>query len=345
MKNSAPAKTRPDRATVFLGSSLAIAGILVLYLAVFHRNGHAEPDQLAQQTRISPQNYFDGQQAHRYLEQLCALGSRTSGTDGMARQQQLLTDHFTKLGATVSRQSFQVRHPEQGTPVELANLIVEWHPERTTRILLCAHYDTRPYPDRDARRPRGLFVGANDGASGVAVLMELGQHMARLDGPIGVDFVLFDGEELVYDDQRDSQYYFLGSTHFATVYARTPPPIRYVCGVLLDMVGDARLELYKEKNSLHHARDVVNEVWSTARRLGVSEFIDRPRHEIRDDHLPLNEIARIPTCDIIDFDYPRPLRLSYWHTEADRPDKCSPASLAKVGWVISEWLKSRQTAN
>jgi hypothetical protein len=331
---------RPDGSTLFLGTSIAIAGLLALYLSISHQNGLAQ-NQSAGQPAESPANIpFDGAQAYRYLQQICQLGPRPSGSEAMARQQQLVTEHFTQLGARVARQTFQVRHPELGTPVEMVNLIIEWHPERTERILLCAHYDTRPFPDQDRYRRRGVFIGANDGASGVALLMEMGKHMPRLAKPFGVDFVLFDGEEFVFDAQRDDSYYFLGSSHFASTYANSPPPIRYRSGVLLDMVADASLELYQERNSLKYARPIVTEIWNTARRLGVKEFIARSRHEIRDDHLRLNEIARIPTCDIIDFDYPRPgARQSYWHTEADLPDKCSAASLGKVGWVVWEWLQ------
>lgn len=174
--------------------------------------------------------------------------------------------------------------------------------------------------------------------------MELGKHMPALAGPWGVDFVLFDGEEFVFDDQRDRDYYFIGSTYFARDYAANPPPHQYRWGVLLDMVGDAQLQIYQEKNSVWYARPLVTQIWATAHRLGVTEFIRQTRHEIRDDHLRLNEIAKIPTCDIIDFDYPRPRAPSYWHTEADTPDKCSAASLAKVGWVVLEWLKSVQAS-
>ncbi|MBI3463482.1 MAG: M28 family peptidase, partial [Planctomycetes bacterium] len=223
---------------------------------------------------------------------------------------------------------------QTGAPLPMANLIVEWHPERNERILLCAHYDTRPFPDRDPVDPRGLFVGANDGGSGTAVLMELGREMPKLAGRYGVDFVLFDGEELIYSD-RDR--YFLGSEYFAQSYVSDPPPHRYRWGVLLDMVGDADLQIYQERNSMSwpETRRLVNEIWTTARRLGVREFIFRPEHEIRDDHLALNNIAKIPTCDIIDFDYP------HWHTRGDTPERCSALSLAKVGWVLQEWLRAK----
>ncbi|MEX0641468.1 MAG: M28 family peptidase [Pirellulales bacterium] len=284
---------------------------------------------------------FDGQQAYEYLKQLCALGSRTSGSRGMQQQQKLLADHFAKLGAKTRFQRFQVRHPATGAAVPMANLIVTWHPERKERLLLCAHYDTRPYPDSDpilARR-RGLFLGANDGASGTALLMQLGAAAAKLPAKHGVDFVLFDGEEFVFDELRDDRYYFLGSGWFAQEYARQKPPHRYTAGVLLDMVADASLELYQERNSLKSAKRVVNEVWAVAAELKVREFIAVPGYLLRDDHLPLNDVAKIPTVDVIDFDYPSPGADSYWHTTQDTPENCSALSLAKVGWVVEEWMK------
>ena len=273
---------------------------------------------------------FDGPSALAYLEKLCALGPRPSGSDAMRRQQELLVKHFTQCGAKVELQKFRVRHPLDGSAVEMANIIVEWKPEAMERFLVCAHYDTRPFPDQDRVNPRGVFVGANAGASGTAVLMELGRHMASLGGNHGVDFVLFDGEELVYSE-RDP--YFLGSTYFAKAYRADPPRHRYRTGVLLDMVGDADLRIRQEKNSIVMARVVVGEVWGAAARLGVREFEPAVGFEIRDDHLPLNQIAGIRTADVIDFDYP------YWHTEADTPDKCSAESLEKVGRTIYDWLR------
>jgi glutaminyl-peptide cyclotransferase len=282
---------------------------------------------------------FNGERAYQFLKEICALGPRVAGTDGMRRQQALLKAHFENRGARVTLQEFTARHPLDGSNVRLGNLIVQWHPERNERILLCAHYDTRPYPDQDRRDPRGIFIGANDGASGAALLCELAYSMPDLNTKYGVDFVLFDGEELVYDGQRDP--YFLGSEHFAREYAANPPPHRYRAGVLLDMVGDAQLQIYQEINSLRTAeqKQLVNDIWGVARTLGVREFIARPLHEVRDDHLALNEIARIPAIDIIDFDYPTSRPPNYWHTTQDVPEKCSSLSLAKVGWVIKTWLE------
>jgi hypothetical protein len=306
----------------------------------------AEPEantrlaQLAQrETPVRVQNPLDGLRAFRYLQEICAIGPRPSGSAGMQKQQQLVQSHFERLGGKVTLQKFQAKNPLGGDNVPLANVLVEWHPDRNVRVLLCAHYDTRPLPDQDpdpVQRRSGGFVGANDGASGVAVLMELAHLMPQLDSSMGVDFALFDGEELVYVDGRDP--YFLGSTWFARQYVRQPPAHKYRWGVLLDMVGDSNLQVYQEQHSVTwlDTRPLAREIWSTATRLGVKEFIPRAKYEILDDHVPLRNIAKIPTCDIIDYDYP------HWHTTMDVPQRCSPSSLAKVGWVVYEWLRSQR---
>jgi hypothetical protein len=285
-----------------------------------------------------PKNPIDSLRAFRYLQQLCDLGPRPSGSEAMRKQQEILQQHFEKLGGKVTMQSFRAKDPLGGPAVPMANMVVEWHPERKERILLCAHYDTRPLPDRDPdprQRRSGAFIGANDGGSGTALLMELAHLMPNIQGPIGVDFLLVDGEELVYVEERDP--YLLGSMYFAQQYARNPPEHKYRWGVVLDMVGDESLQIYEEQNSVawQDTRPLVKEIWSTAARLGVEEFIPRAKYVVKDDHLPLRNIAKIPTCDIIDFDYPA------WHTTLDTPRRCSPASLGKVGWVVYEWLRGQ----
>lgn len=288
-----------------------------------------------------PKNPLDGLRAFRYLEQLCDLGPRPSGSEAMQKQQELVREHFEKLGGKVTMQPFKATNPLGGPAVPMANMIVEWHLERKERILLVAHYDTRPLPDRDPDprlRREGVFIGANDGASGTALLMELAHLMPELKGPVGVDFLLVDGEELVYVDERDP--YFLGSTWFAQQYVRHPPDHKYRWGVVIDMVGDASLQIYQEKFSVtwSDTRPLVKEIWATAGRLGVEEFIPRAGYVVRDDHLPLRNTAKIPTCDIID----APQTYAAWHTTMDTPRRCSPTSLGKVGWVIYEWLKGQR---
>jgi hypothetical protein len=290
---------------------------------------------------------FEAARSYGYLQALCALGNRKSGSPGMKQQQTLLQTHFENLGAGVAFQRFKANHPLTGKRVPMANLIVTWNPEAKQRILFCAHYDTRPLPDRETNpylRKNGVFLGANDGASGVALLMELGHHLPQLPKNYGVDFVLFDGEELVYfDGQRDLGEYFAGSTWFARQYQKNPPAFQYVAGVLLDMVADARLSLYQETHSVtwKETRPLVQEIWGTAQQLGIEEFIPRAKYEVRDDHLPLYHIAKIPVIDVIDFQYPDPQN-RYWHTTADAPGRCSADSLGKVGTVLLAWLSAKE---
>ena len=276
---------------------------------------------------------FDADRAFGYLTKICDIGPRISGSPGMEQQQQMIAAHFAKLKAQVKFQSFDAPHPLNGKPVRMNNIIVTWDPEAAERVLLACHYDTRPHADRDPDlrlASEGIFLGANDGASGVALLMELGNHMRRIKPTYGVDFVFFDGEELVYGE-RDP--YFLGAEYFSKQYRDKPPDHKYVCGVLVDMIGGKKLQLYQEINSLNYAADVTQSVWKTAKKLGVKEFVARPKHDVRDDHLALNEIAGIPACDIIDFGY------EHWHTTKDVPASCSGESLAKVGRVLLAWLE------
>ncbi|MEX0675519.1 MAG: M28 family peptidase [Pirellulales bacterium] len=324
--------SKPSGQTVLLAAVIVGSCLLVGYLLAFQHAGPSAtragvPSQLTLEDIP-----FDGQRALGYLNDLCALGPRPSGSPAMQTQQDMLTEHFRKLGGKVSLQKFRARHPQTGAPVSMANMIVQWHPERRERILLCAHYDTRPFPDRDPRNPRGTFVGANDGASGTSLLMELAHQMADLTGRLGVDFVLFDGEEFVF---ADGDPYFIGSEYFASDYLNEGHRHRYRFAVLMDLVGDADLQIYPDRHSLswNDTRPLVQQIWSTARRLGVSEFALDRQYDILDDHIKLHDIARIPSCDIIDFNYP------YWHTEGDVPARCSALSLAKVGWVVQEWLK------
>lgn len=334
---------RPDGQSIFLGTVIFASLAWLGYLFLFNEGGLAVGRGGGRGPNLKdiPVN---GERAYQFLNRICSLGPRPSGSVGMVKQRRMLVEHFQSLGSDVKLQQFHVRHPVNDSPVAMVNIVVHWHPGRLQRILLCAHYDTRPYPDRDPDRQRrkGTFIGANDGASGTALLAELAYHLPELAGPLGVDFVLFDGEEFVFTDRTDK--YFLGSEYFARDYVRNAPPYRYQSAVLLDMVGDADLQIYQEGHSARwpESRPLVSAIWTTAQQLGVHEFVPVVRHQIRDDHLALRNIAGIPACDLIDFDYPRPGRPSYWHTEADTSDKCSALSLAKVGWVVLEWLKSLQ---
>lgn len=324
------------RWAVILTAVVLAGGVLIALSSQWLGSGGPPVGQAATLSPIPPQ--YSPARVMGYLNRLCEFGPRPSGSPAMRAQQEYLTSFFQQQGASVSFQQFEVRHPEDGSPVPLANLVASWGPERPKRFLLCAHYDTRPYPDKDRRNPRGTFIGANDGASGTAALMELSHQFNALPADLGVDIVLFDGEEFVWKQGRDD--YFLGSTFFAENYKSNPPTVAYRSGILLDMIGDRELRIYFEGNSLRYARDLTRSIWRTAKRLGVQAFVPRARHTISDDHIPLNEIAKIPTTDLIDFDYPRPGigAPSYWHTENDIPANCSGDSMAAVVWVVHQWL-------
>ena len=288
---------------------------------------------------------LDSRRAMGYLESLCKIGSRTTGTVGMQRQQRLLEEHFQGLGGEVRWQAFKHKHPLTGEPVEVKNLIVSWKPELKPRVFLCSHYDTRPFPDQDPKNPKGLFVGANDGGSSTALLMELGHAVSKMDLKVGVDFVFFDAEELVYGaGVNTTGEYFVGSTHFAQQLVVDGPQTSYRAGILMDMIGDKELQLSWDEVSFKYAPGLAKEVWGIAKELGLKEFSPRVLHSIRDDHLPLNEIAQVPTIDIIDFDYPTiaSRSRSYWHTMADTPDKCSGESITKVAAVVLTWLQRQK---
>jgi hypothetical protein len=291
-------------------------------------------DRTGQPANGKPSPKVDAERAFGYLTKICDIGPRISGSQGMERQQKLIVEHFGKLKAQVRFQSFDAPHPQSRTPVRMNNMIVSWDRDAKERVLIACHYDTRPRADRDANPQlalRGGFLGANDGASGVALLMEMGNHLRQIKPTYGVDFVFFDGEELVYDNATDP--YFLGSEYFAKDYRDHPPAYKYVYGVVVDMIGDKDLQLYLERNSLQYAPELTRSIWKTAKQVGVREFINRERHDVRDDHLALNEIAGIPACDIIDFNY------DHWHTMKDVPAACSGASLAKVARVLLAWLE------
>ena len=286
---------------------------------------------------------FDGKRSFGYLADVCKIGPRPSASKGMAKQKKYIQTHFESIGGQFFQQEFIAQSPYSGKNVKLHNLLIRWHPERTRRILICCHHDTRPFADADKRNPRAKFIGANDGGSGVALLCELGHHIESLDGVYGIDFVFFDGEEFVIQRPRDRM--FLGSTFFAEQYSRGIPKWRYECAVLVDMVADKDLQLPLEGNSLHFARGLTEEIWDVAREIGVKEFVPEEFKFIRDDHLPLNEKAKIPTCDIIDFNFPNPVAGNiYWHTREDKLENCSAESLGKVGAVVLAWLQKRQRA-
>jgi len=281
---------------------------------------------------------FDGDRAVKYVKQLCDIGPRISGTDAMKKQQELIEKHFKDLGATVTRQEFKARQRSRKADTDMANIIISWNPEKERRVLISTHYDTRPIADQEANRNNWNkpFVSANDGTSGVAFLMELGNHMKELKSEFGVDFVLFDGEEYVFETNAmgGGDKYFFGSEHFAEDYMKTKDKRkhRYDAGILLDLFAGKDASLKVEQYSFAAAKPLVEQVWGVAKNLGAKSFKFEGGYEVQDDHLALIR-AGIPTVDIIDFDYP------HWHKLTDTADKISADQMAEVSKVLSVWIQ------
>jgi glutaminyl-peptide cyclotransferase len=282
-----------------------------------------------------PSEKFDGANAHKYLVDLCKLGPRLTASRPMKRQQQLLKEHFEKLGAEVELQKFSARQPSRSEPFECVNVLVRHFPDRKKRVLLSCHYDTRPMADREPplSTRRGQFHGANDAAASVAFLMELGRLLPNLDLQVGVDFAFFDAEEFIYDTERDN--YFIGSEEFVRKLVADGGKERYAKVLNLDMIAGKDLKLHPDMDSSIRAGALVDEVWGIARELGISEFAPAPKHEVRDDHLSFLNVG-INAADLIDFDY------EHWHRLSDTPQNCSAESMSKVAAVIVEWLKRQR---
>ena len=210
---------------------------------------------------------IDAARAYGYLKAICDLGPRPAGSAANTRQRAMVAAHFKKMGATVREQPFEANDPRTGAKVAMANLIGAWHPERTQRVVLGAHYDTRPFPDqeRDPARRKLPFLGANDGASGVALLMEIAHHLDALPTPWGVDLVLFDGEELVYGQgaaSTSSAPRQFARAHDESVRSRRATS-RYVAALVLDMVGDRNLtRSTRSSTACNFTSDLVQEVWA-----------------------------------------------------------------------------------
>jgi hypothetical protein len=272
----------------------------------------------------------------RYLTRLCEIGPRISGSDGMRRQQELLKEHFEKLGATVQFQKFTARQVSRPQPVEMTNMVIVWRPQAARRVIFCGHYDTRPIADQEPDRNRWneTFLSANDGTSTVAFLMELAHHVNAASLNIGLDFVLFDGEEYIFDPTPGRDQYFFGSREFARQYQQRRPgdPV-YLGAILLDLFASPTAKLPKEPNSVFLAGFLVEQVWGTAAKLNVPLFApEQATTAVEDDHLALNRVG-IPAIDLIDFSYP------HWHRLSDRPENVSGATMAQVAKVLTVWVQ------
>lgn len=289
---------------------------------------------------------FNADSAFAFVKAQTDFGPRVPGSEAHANCAEWLTNKLMEYADTVIVQEFRTRiYNNKG--MDGKNIIATFNPKANKRIVLCSHWDSRPFADHDPDETRWNqpIDGANDGASGVGVLIEMARcfHNEPLNEKLGVDIVLFDLEdygprqdqsEQYYDNRRN--YWALGSQHWSA--QPHVPGYQASFGILLDMVGNSNPNFMKEYYSQGYAAWLSNKVWRTAQDLGYHQaFVNELGEPISDDHLPMNEIAGIPTIDIIDL---RPESSNQcfpetWHTLQDNIDHIDKNTLGMVGNVLN----------
>jgi hypothetical protein len=267
---------------------------------------------------------FDGQAAFHYLEQQVGFGFRIPGTEPHDRMAAWLDSLLRQRADTLVVQHWE-HVTAKGKTLPMWNYIARFNVRAPERILFLAHWDTRPYSDGpnnkgDRNKP---VPGANDGASGVALLLAVADVLKRAPPKVGVDLLFVDGEDFA-DFENEKNDVLIGSRYYAAHQVAGPHPLY---AVLFDMVADKNLDIKPEGNSLLGAPEVVELVWAVAKELGYGQyFLDGPGPTLTDDHVELQKVG-IRAIDVVDFDYP------YWHTPDDTIDKVSAQSLQIVGDV------------
>ena len=277
---------------------------------------------------------FDAERAWEHLLAQCSFGPRPPGSAAHSRCLEYLEKELEKVSFSVQRQPFMGIEPVTGTSYSLTNVIGRIWPERSHRILLCAHWDTRPWADQDPNPDHRSkpILGANDGASGVAILLEIARCISLRDPGIGVDIVFFDGEDMGRAGNLNE--YCLGSRWYAENLSYPLPE----AAVLLDLVGDADLHIPQELYSLTSSPDLLEEIFKIAEEMGEGVFDPHRGTAVYDDHVPLIQRG-IRAVNLIDFDY------DYWHTLQDVPANCSISSLDSVGRVLLAWIYRQAEKN
>ncbi|MEC7736342.1 MAG: M28 family peptidase [Candidatus Neomarinimicrobiota bacterium] len=283
---------------------------------------------------------FDEDHAFEYLVAQCDFGPRNPGSEGYYACLDFIINELDQSADDIILQDFRYQEQRYRKRYDLQNIIARFNPDASFQTIISAHWDTRPWADQeDNRRDRNQpIIGANDGASGVAVLLELAKIMGETPPPIGVNLVFFDGEDLGVPGENET--YCQGSRYFA----KNLPIPRPDEAINLDMVGDKQLHIPVEKYSLEYNPNLVRYLWGRADDMGLDAFDITPQYAIYDDHVRLHEIAGIPAIDLIDFKYPNPYA-NFWHTMNDVPENCSAESLEQVGKLMVDYIYNRENQN
>lgn len=328
---------RPKQAFFF------IFGIHVLALMLFSCGGNAGRDDNASsgdaiEVRRTPPPAFNADSAYFFVSEQVAFGPRVPNTEAHRHAGKWLAKTLGSFADTLYTQETRVRAYD-GTVLNIKNIIGAFQPEKRRRILLCAHWDSRPYADYDPD-PANHYTpidGANDGASGVGVLLEIARLLHQQAPDVGVDIIFFDAEDYGrhrFSDRPDEDSWALGAQH----WARNPHRPDYFArfGILLDMVGASDAVFKREGYSMLYAANIVRKVWETAQRLGYGHmFVNRDGGFITDDHYYVNMIRNIPTINIIHQNDTTPHGFfPQWHTMADNMDVIDKYTLRAVGETV-----------
>lgn len=330
----------------------ATAAVVVAIAAVGMNTGwgHADSiDMKESMDKIDPVGpAFSADSAYAFTQAQCDFGPRAMNTEGHDRCGSWIVNKFRQYGCVVTSLRADLKGYD-GTVLKSQNIWARIHPERTERILLCAHWDSRPWADNDpdSANWHKPILAANDAASGVAVMLEIARLLQRdTTLRVGVDFVCFDAEDWGTPQWAESEggdnSWALGAQYFA---ANLPYGFHVRYGILLDMVGGEGARFYKEGMSMQFAPEIVKKVWRAARKAGYGNFF--PRQEggmVTDDHIPLNQTARIPTIDIIPF-YPDCAQSSFgptWHTLNDNMEHISRNTLKAVGQTMIQVIYTEE---
>ncbi len=298
----------------------------------------SEQTTSADDLTLLPAPVFSADSAYRFIEEQLSFGPRVPNSAAHKKCGDYLVSQLTRFDWKVTEQHF-TETTFDGTRLRGRNIIASYHPGLAKRIMLAAHWDSRPFADADSVHKTKPVPAANDGASGVAVLLEIAR-IIRLSKPeVGVDIVFFDAEDWGNSAASRDPYggFCLGSQYWSR-NKHIPGYVAYF-GVLLDMVGAKGATFPKEGSSMDFAPDIVNSVWKIAGKLGYGQyFIDTPGPSITDDHHPVNQLAGFPMIDIIHLEINHPKRTFFkdWHTLNDNLDIIDKATLKAVGQTVTQ---------
>lgn len=283
---------------------------------------------------------FSADSAYKYTADQVAFGPRVPGTEAHAKCLDYMVSTLSRFGAEVEIQEGEGTN-YLGKPEKIKNVIGRIQPQKANRIILCAHWDCRPFADNDPdpKKRDTPIDGANDGASGVGVLLEVARQLQLKQSKIGVDIIFFDVEDMGTPSHKSGIKYLpdtwcLGSQFWGQSDMGRKSQARFA--ILLDMVGAPNATFHKESFSQQWASNIVDMIWQRARRMGFgANFVDANGGYITDDHYYIHKLTNIPAVDIIHYDNQTESSFgSYWHTHQDTMDNVDKATLNAVGSVV-----------